>query len=148
MRHTVELLPGRCIACGACVVACRDQNSTGLPLRRIEIREEGRGRQVRFAYRSVSCRHCEDAPCLAACPADCISRDPSTGFVLLDPGRCIGCGRCAEVCPAGAPIPDDDGIMHKCDGCVDRVRQGLLPACVKVCPFDALRLASHPESNG
>ena len=35
--------------------------------------------------------------------------------------------------------------MMKCDGCVERVKRGMLPACVKVCPFDALKLYTEEE---
>ena len=43
-------------------------------------------------------------------------------------------------CPHGAPVMDLNGKMSKCDGCNERVKAGLSPACVAVCPFDALKL--------
>ena len=35
--------------------------------------------------------------------------------------------------------------MQKCDGCAVRVRHGLEPACVRVCPSGALRLVRTEE---
>lgn len=140
MRYSIGLEPARCIACGACAVACMDENDTDLFLRRVETRETGRGTDARMEYLSLSCRHCEDAPCIGACPLSCIRRDPDTGFVVCDDTDCVGCGACVRACPVSAPVLGPDGKMHKCDGCADRVKRGLLPACVRVCPMDALQL--------
>ena len=35
--------------------------------------------------------------------------------------------------------------MEKCDGCLTRVKHGLEPACVRVCPFGALQLVEKEE---
>ena len=43
-------------------------------------------------------------------------------------------------CPYGVPNFGPDGKMVKCDGCYVRVHCGMLPACVKACPTQALRL--------
>ena len=47
-------------------------------------------------------------------------------------------------CPFGAPSFDGEGKMVKCDGCVERLRRGMVPACVRVCPTGAL--TCRPES--
>lgn len=145
MAYKIRLNAGRCIACGACTVACMDQNDTDLPLRRCVTVEEGRGTDVKMTYLSLSCRHCAGAPCLAACPRGCITRDGETGFVVYDNTECTGCRRCLRACPYNAPVFDRDRKMRKCDGCNERVRHGLLPACVKVCPLDALALTVEEE---
>lgn len=149
MRYNIQLDENLCIACGACSVACMDQNDIepqwgDRMLRRCTVTETGSGMDVRMRYRSLSCVHCTNAPCIPACPQGCIRRDEETGFVVYDNHECIGCRACEAACPFSAPAFDRDGKMRKCDGCYVRVKAGLLPACVKVCPMDALTLSAHP----
>ena len=137
----VRLRQERCIACGACAVACQDAHNLTVPLRRC-VTEEGRnGGGVFFRYRSESCRHCADAACLAVCPTGCITRDANSGLIIQNPAECIGCRACQKACPWDIPVFDDEGRMRKCDGCLDRKKAGLAPACVTACPMDALYMA-------
>lgn len=150
MGYILDLNPDRCVACGACVVACMDQNDIevqagDLPLRKCVCVEEGQGADVRISYLSVGCMHCADAPCIRACPVGCIRRDEDTSFVVYDNKSCIGCRSCAMSCPFAAPAFDAGGRMQKCDGCCIRVKRGLQPACVSVCPFDALSISTKEE---
>jgi carbon-monoxide dehydrogenase iron sulfur subunit len=39
----------------------------------------------------VSCRHCDPAACLSACPSGALRRDGDTGAVVLDPEKCKAC---------------------------------------------------------
>ena len=134
--------PDKCTACGACAVACMDQNDIDIeggetPLRHIVSFEED-GRRV---FMSLSCMHCEDAPCVRGCPTGCLYKDEETGLTLFDANKCIGCHSCAMECPYGAPTFVSIGrreFMLKCDGCVERLRNGLEPACVRACPVGAL----------
>lgn len=89
-----------------------------------------------FVQFSTACVHC--GTCIGVCPHGCISRDEATGFVLCDSANCDGCRSCLRACPLEAPKFDVDGKMHKCDGCVSRVRAGLEPACVRACASGAL----------
>lgn len=91
-------------------------------------------------YFSIACMHCENAPCVLACPVGCLYKDGETGLTLFDNENCIGCHSCALACPFGAPVFGEDQKMKKCDGCVIRIREELEPACVRACAFGALRL--------
>lgn len=140
MEHVYfDLDPEKCTACCACVLACMDQNDLDSahgqhPFRNaFELEEDGK-----CGFLSVACMHCEDAPCVLACPAGCLFKDEETGLTLYDNTRCIGCHSCAMACPFGAPSFNGEGKMVKCDGCVERLRRGLIPACVRVCPTGAL----------
>lgn len=138
----------KCCGCGACVVACVDQNDTdiqgGYPsLRRVwaeETEEDGYGSLHFF---SEACHHCRDAPCMAKCPKQCIVRDEETGLVVCDPRMCVGCGACLRACPYHIPYIDKQRKMHKCNGCTERIHAGLLPACVRICPTKALTLVEE-----
>ncbi|MBQ6356614.1 MAG: 4Fe-4S dicluster domain-containing protein [Solobacterium sp.] len=147
MTLKLELDLAKCCACGACAIACMDQNdidlSTGVRPFRTVFRQENR-RTGEIAYYSMSCMHCDNAPCVTACPSGCLYKDTETGLTLYDNTYCIGCHSCAMACPFGAPTFGPDNKMRKCDGCINRIRAGLLPACVKGCTFDALKLV-HTE---
>lgn len=150
MKLIFDLDVEQCIGCGACSVACMDQNDFEpgpgrLPYRTaftLETRGEG---GCRCESLSMACMHCADAPCVKACPAGCISKDGETGLTVFNNSNCIGCRSCAMACPFGAPRFDQKGRMVKCDGCIDRLENGLEPACVRICPFDALRVCTEEE---
>lgn len=141
----------KCIACGACAVACMDQNDIDTrrgdePFRSCFVDERGVGQDTKFTFLSIACMHCENAPCIAACPTGCLRKDTDTGFTVYDNSACIGCHSCAMACPFAAPsFNGDSGKMTKCDGCIDRVKAGMKPACVRVCPFGALQLLPEQE---
>jgi carbon-monoxide dehydrogenase iron sulfur subunit len=86
---------------------------------------------------SLSCRHCEDAPCMDACITGALTKDPH-GVVVCDTQRCVGCWMCVMVCRFGLIAPTL--IAAKCDMCP--AREGLAGkaryACVEACPTDAL----------
>jgi ferredoxin len=71
-------------------------DSLDLTLRALNTRipEADPQRCVATRYQASSCRRC-----LAVCPVDAITPTPSLD---VDPGKCVGCGACAVVCPTGA----------------------------------------------
>ncbi len=149
-KYMIDVDLERCVACGACAVACMDQNDFDekqdqKPFRTIcdlETEQDGVMHCQRFTR---SCLHCDDAPCISACPKQCIRKDPETGFTIYDSESCIGCKKCFRACPYAIPGFGADRKMRKCDGCYIRVHHGLLPACVKACPFGALKLIDTNE---
>lgn len=149
MSKHIRFIPDRCISCSACVVACIDQRDIRVEAQEQTYRIVQQMEHVRegklFLNLSAACMHCSDAPCIKACPCGCLSKDPRTGCTVYDNTACIGCHSCAKACPFGAPTFNLEGKMEKCDGCSERVANGLLPACVKVCPMDALVLEEYDE---
>ncbi|MGN0404062.1 MAG: 4Fe-4S dicluster domain-containing protein [Bariatricus sp.] len=144
----IDLDTSRCCACGACAVACMDQNDTDTangmhPFRSVFRDEWGDG--IFPSYFSIACMHCKEAPCVLACPCGCLYKDEETGLTLYNNDCCIGCHSCAMACPFGAPAFGPDGKMNKCDGCIQRLRAGMAPACVRACAFGALQLVSKAE---
>ena len=150
MRAVFRFNAEKCSACGACSVACMDQNDIDVtggerPYRRVW-RCESEGAH---GYHSVACAHCTDAPCVDACPMGCLYKDCETGLTLYDNAACIGCGSCAQACPLDAITFRQTGLtkparrMEKCDGCHVRAAAGLEPACVRACPTGALTWQSE-----
>ncbi|MBE6016792.1 MAG: 4Fe-4S dicluster domain-containing protein [Lachnospiraceae bacterium] len=124
----------KCSGCLACVVACTDHHyaeteNDAVSGRIYKTVTEPSGYT---RYVTESCRHCENAPCIDACPVNAISEEG--GWVLVDRDICIGCQMCSQACPFDIPRFRSDGKMFKCDGC------GGDPACVKICPNGALKV--------
>ena len=147
MKYVLDLKMDLCSACGACAIACMDQNDIDVlngesPFRFVHDLES---RDGKLRYISMACMHCEDAPCVTGCPVGCLRKDPETGFTLYDNTNCIGCHSCSLACPFGAPSFAKSGKMQKCDGCTTRIACGLDPACVRHCPTGALSLRSEED---
>jgi formate-dependent nitrite reductase membrane component NrfD/ferredoxin len=61
------------------------------------------------------------------------------GIVDFDKAICIGCKACIAACPYDAIfINPEDHAAEKCNFCAHRLDQGLEPACVVVCPTQAI----------
>jgi len=110
-------------------------------------------------YMGVQCFHCQNAPCVKACPTKATWQEPD-GIVVVDYDWCIGCRYCIAACPyygrrfnwnePEVPLAEmtkkqhylgnrmrGRGQMEKCTFCVQRSRSGRLPACVEACPTGA-----------
>jgi Fe-S-cluster-containing dehydrogenase component len=110
-------------------------------------------------YMGVQCFHCQNAPCIKACPTKATWREPD-GIVVVDYNWCIGCRYCMAACPYWGrrfnwnepQVPKDEvtvrqhylgnrkrrrGVVEKCTFCIQRTREGKLPACADACPTGA-----------
>lgn len=144
----------KCLACRACEIACAVAHSESIslvdaineaetPMSRIRVASvEGEGRFMRSLAIAIQCRHCEDAPCIEACPEDCIWEDKKTGEVHIDQEDCTGCWICIKACPYGV-IFRHRGLRKalKCDHCPGRE----IPACVEACRTQALVYCEEEE---
>ena len=149
---TVFVNPERCIGCRQCEFACAVEHSESrdptlavfestLPRPRIHV-TPGRAFNTSFPNR---CRHCNPAPCERVCPTGAVARDTDHDLVLMTPERCIACAMCAMVCPFDAVTFHESAngtparvTALKCDGCLERITAGRVPACVEACKTDAL----------
>jgi Fe-S-cluster-containing dehydrogenase component/formate-dependent nitrite reductase membrane component NrfD len=129
-----------CIGCHACTVACKEENQVPLGAFRTWVKyvERGSFPHTRRFFAVLRCNHCEDAPCVAICPTVALYHRPD-GIVDFDRDRCIGCKSCLQGCPYDALYIDPaTGTAAKCHYCAHRVEVGLQPACVIVCPEQAI----------
>lgn len=131
-----------CIGCKLCEIACMVEHSGCKDM--VKALRPGKPRPRPGTWVevdgpmsvSISCRHCEDAPCVTACLTGAMHRTEE-GKVVVDRERCVGCWTCVLVCPFGAVHRGSERkVASKCDFCPDRDR----PACVDACPNRALLL--------
>jgi Fe-S-cluster-containing dehydrogenase component/formate-dependent nitrite reductase membrane component NrfD len=130
----------RCIGCHACTTACKSENDVPLSVTRTYVKyvDVGAFPQARRAFQVTRCNQCDDAPCVTACPTGAMFRRPD-GIVDFDKSICIGCKACIAACPYDAIfINPDDHSAEKCNFCAHRLEVGLEPACVVVCPTQAI----------
>ncbi|MFQ5600969.1 MAG: 4Fe-4S dicluster domain-containing protein [Candidatus Krumholzibacteriia bacterium] len=153
----------KCIGCGRCVEACEAENDVPQEpfyfrtwVERYVFDSEGNAtvdspeggiggfepldedqQGIRSFFVPKLCNHCANPPCVQVCPvgATYSTRD---GVVLVDKDYCIGCRYCIQGCPYGARYMDPrTKTADKCTFCYHRIRRGLQPACVEVCPTQA-----------
>ena len=101
--------------------------------------------QSHWLMMSDVCKHCDNAPCLEACPTGALFR---TEFdtVVVQQDICNGCGYCVPACPFGViDLNEFDGKAHKCTLCYDRLKGGLEPACAKSCPTNSIQFGELSE---
>ncbi len=130
----------RCIGCHACSTACKSENDVPLGVHRTWVKnvEVGAFPNVRRHFAVLRCNHCADPPCVHICPVNAMFQR-ADGIVDIDHNRCIGCKACMQACPYDAIHMDPESdTVAKCHFCAHRVDRGLLPACVVVCPVEAL----------
>ena len=137
----------KCIGCHACSTACKSENQVPLSVNRTYVKyvDIGEFPKARRAFQVTRCNQCEDAPCVAACPTAAMYRR-SDGIVDFDKEACIGCKACIAACPYDAIfINPDDGCAEKCNFCAHRLDVGLEPACVVVCPTQAILIGDMDD---
>jgi len=170
--YAAVYIPDRCIGCRACQVACKLWNGrrpvetsfsptftnpvdlgpeTYTIVKYIEAVENG---EPKWVFLKTQCMHCENPACAAACPAHAIEVHEG-GAVVIREDKCIGCRFCIDACPFNIPRYDPSrNKVYKCTFCIDRIQNGLEPACVSVCPTRALmfgprsRLVSELKGKG
>lgn len=150
----------RCVGCNACALACKESNDlpgvgvvpgaldseTYTFVETFEVERPDGSSVTRHVKRQ--CMHCLNAACVSACPAAAMYNS-GEGPVVYRVDRCLGCRYCAVGCPFGVPRFDWDspiaGNIRKCWLCYERLKEGLLPACVEACPTGALRFGMRSE---
>jgi len=97
----------------------------------------------------VQCLHCEHPACVSACIVAALEKSPM-GPVIYDAWKCIGCRYCMIACPFQIPAyeyadPLTPRVM-KCTMCTERtLEEGRAPACVEMCPPEALVFGRRSE---
>lgn len=167
MANTLFIDTTKCIACRGCEVACKQwyglkadiqpfkgylqtkdgfapQTYTFVKMQELPATDGG----LRWVFGKRQCMHCTEAACIMVCPKQAIYRTKE-GAVVIDQDKCIGCGYCVTNCPFG--VPRVDPTLHKaskCLLCADRIAAGLVPACAKACPPQAIQYGEREQLLG
>ena len=146
-RYGMVIDTKRCVGCADCVVACKTENHVPDGFCRDWIVEDVRGAfpELHMEIRSERCNHCENAPCVRCCPTGASYTDEDYGVVLVDHDLCTGCKACIASCPYDARYVHPEGYVDKCTFCMHRVREGLQPACVAVCPTKCMHFGDFDD---
>lgn len=172
----------RCVGCRRCEWACAGANDNPHgPIEEYDQRPASQTRRNlqsdqfcivnksqtatcdnRPVFAKIQCMHCERPPCVSACLVGAMQKDPS-GPVTYDASKCIGCRYCLVACPFERLTYEFQSALtprvRKCEFCRHRTERGQLPACVEICPVEALqygrredllahahgRIAKHPD---
>ncbi|MGB9709847.1 4Fe-4S dicluster domain-containing protein [Infirmifilum uzonense] len=164
----------KCIGCRACQVACKDWNGRPAEMTKFSptftnppdltaddwkvvfyyedmtkkalLLPSGEKifEQVDIGPLPFQCMHCADPPCARSCPVGAI-KVTAEGAVVINKDECIGCGYCATACPFRVPKRGSDGKFYKCTFCIDRIQNGMLPACVEACPTGVFKFGKASE---
>jgi carbon-monoxide dehydrogenase iron sulfur subunit len=135
----ISVDPGKCIGCGICEYACAIEHGVGTwnPIR-------SRIRVVRMApvfNFALTCRGCQDAKCVKACPERAITQAENTGLLIIDEAKCKGCDWCVQACDhGGITIQSETGKAIACDLC------GGEPQCKASCPEEALEIVESDDA--
>lgn len=96
----------------------------------------------------IQCMHCLQPACASACIVGALTKE-TNGPVVYDAWKCIGCRYCMIACPFQIPAYEyHDAVspeVKKCTFCNERLTKGEKPACVGICPNEALTFGKRRE---
>ena len=138
----------KCIGCEACVYACKEANN-------LPDKEEHELSSTAYTvvkekddvYYRQMCMHCDEPTCASVCPVNAFEKTEE-GAVVYHGKKCIGCRYCMQACPFGVPSYEWNKtlpLVRKCTMCIDRQRDGKVPACAEACPTGATIFGDKAE---
>ncbi len=121
-----------------------------LYIQKVKVNYNGKDHELNIPRR---CMHCQNPPCANLCPWGSAHKI-SNGITVIDADLCLGGAKCRDVCPweipqrqtgVGlylnlAPSLGGNGVMYKCDRCIDKVKDGGVPSCISECPENVQKI--------
>ena len=157
----------KCTACRACQVACKQWNEnpavetmqvgtyqnppdlSHLTYTIVRFKEQVVQGEVVWTFFKDQCRHCVEPPCKEVADEmapGAILQNKDGAVMFTERTRQCDFQEVRDACPYDIPRKDPvTGVMYKCTFCNDRVSNGMIPACIKVCPTGALQFGPRDE---
>lgn len=135
-RKYITCDPEKCTGCGICEMVCSSEKEGvfSAELSRIHLVHIDEKTAI-----TISCRFCENTPCITACPREALEMDEASNVIRVNKMRCTGCGWCIEACDFGAiSLNYSVKSVVLCDLCEGREQ----PKCVELCPKQALQVST------
>jgi formate dehydrogenase iron-sulfur subunit len=118
----------------------------------VRFSEVGSGENLKWYFFPDQCRHCVEPPCMYTAQSlgvNAITRDDKTGAVLYNPKIKVKESDFKQIrasCPWDIPRWNKKkGVLAKCTMCIDRISNGMLPACVKTCPTGTMNFGDSDD---
>lgn len=159
----------KCTACRGCQVACKQwnklpaeqtrnqgsyqnpMNTSAITYKTVHMKElvDAKKIMLDWLFFPEQCRHCTEPPCKLTADVyveNAIVQDPVTGCVTFTEKtkELKNFAEIRDACPYNIPRLDEKSrVMKKCTMCLDRVQNGLLPACVQSCPTGTMNFGDR-----
>jgi formate dehydrogenase iron-sulfur subunit len=155
----------KCIGCRGCQIACKEWNERSVKkttmlgtytnppalnsecYTHIRFYEHEQDGPPVWSFVKYQCLHCEHPACAAACPVKALAKTRN-GPVTYDYDRCIGCRYCMVACPFHVPKYEWESTrpwVQKCTFCSERIKDDMVPACIKTCPTGTMAYGERKE---
>lgn len=156
----------KCTGCRSCQVACKNWNQlkaeqttnrgthenppdlSATTWNRIRFNEVVKDGGMTWLFLNDRCRHCQEPPCMFAAEdvPGAIIKDKTGAVVFTEKTKQLNYDDVRGACPFDIPRRDEKtGQIYKCTMCVDRISNGLKPACVCGCPTGTLNFGPKEE---
>lgn len=134
MHRFITVDPMKCTSCGICELICSALKEKVFNRRISRIRVVSIEPVIDVG---ITCRFCEDPPCVRACPQEALWKSEENSIILVNEDKCNACGWCIEACKFGAmTLHPQKRVVVVCDLCSGE------PKCIEWCPRNALELVT------
>ena len=132
----IDILESKCTGCRLCEGVCSARLVGNFDSARSAVYVESLLPES-VTIRPLMCIHCEEHPCVDACPVAALEKKEDSELYVVNKDLCTGCGACVQACPyRGIRLDPVCKTAIKCDLCNGQ------PRCVDICPFKVIQTIS------
>lgn len=133
MSKGLKVEKEKCIGCQQCMLICSATHVGKFSPSESRFNVEDKFPEP-AEFKLNYCIHCDEHPCVEACPAEAIVLDKGQGIYVVDKEKCTACGACVDACPyEGCWLDPTSSYSIKCDLC------GGKPQCIEICPRGVIK---------